>query len=230
MGAQFRIVVMLLLVVTLLVSGCEGPLARVTPTPTVTPTAVPTSTATPTHTATLTNTPTPTPTTTPTHTPTLTPTATHTSTPTATRTSTPTPTATATPTLTPTRKPTRTPVPPTPTTPPSPTPCADPACITVTVEGQDVLVTWQAGALTDPNTWYYVLCRAGDPTCSEAPLARERMVPEGAQDQGWLRLSMSAWGSGDYFMRFEHQVYYHTDWGGGFEVPVIVALAFFHIP
>jgi len=55
------------------------------------------------------------------------------------------------------------------------------------------------------------------------------MVPEGAQDEGSLRLSMSAWGSGDYFMRFEQQVYQHTDWGG-FEVPVIVAVAFFHIP
>ena len=221
------------LAVALLLVGCEGPLARVTPTPTATPTAMPTSTATPTPTATPTHTPSPTPTTTPTHTPTRTPTATHTSTPspTTTPTNTPSPTATATPTLRPTPKPTRTPVPPTPTStvPPSPTPCAERVCITVTVEGQELLVTWQAGTLPDPNATYYRLCRRQDPACWEAPLARERVVPEG-QDQGWLRLSMSAWGSGDYWIRFEQQVYQDFGWGGA-EIPEPISnYAYFHIP
>ena len=91
-------------------------------------------------------------------------------------------------------------------------------------------MTWQAGLLPDPNTTYYRLCRAGAPDCQEAPLARERMVPEGTQDQGWLRLSMSVWGPGDYIVFFEQQVYQHTDWGGGFEVPVIFTAARFQIP
>jgi hypothetical protein len=98
------------------------------------------------------------------------------------------------------------------------------------VEGQEVLVTWQAGLLPDPNATYYRLCRRQDPACWEAPLARERMVPEGTQDQGWLRLSMSAWGAGDYIVFFEQQVYQHTDWGGGFEVPVTLTAARFQIP
>ena len=231
MSAPFRRTALILLVVTLLLVGCDGPLARVTPTPTVTPTAIPTGTATPSPTAAPTDTPTTTPTMTSTHTPTPTPTATPTSTPTPTPTSTPTPTATATPTVTPTRKPTRTPVPPTPTAtvPPSPTPCTQPVCLTVTVEGQEILVTWQPGTLPDPNLAYYRLCRRGAQDCWEAPLEYERVAPEG-QDQGWLRLSTSPWGPGEYIIHFEQRIYQDFGWGGGEYPETISNYVVFYIP
>lgn len=190
---------LIVLLLTLLLAAC-GP-ATPAPTPTeiaqaptteVPPSATPTSTATPTPTASPTHTPTHTPTATPTATPTHTPTHT----PTATWTSTPLPTATATPSLTPTR----TPVPPTstPTAPPAPSPCKEAVCLTGVLQGQELLVTWQAGSLPDPNATYYILCRRGDPGCWENPLARERVLPP---DQGQLRLQMG-WGPGDYFLFF----------------------------
>mgnify|MGYP001823529295 CR=1 FL=1 len=91
-------------------------------------------------------------------------------------------------------------------------------------------MTWQAGSLPDPDAIYYRLCRRQDPACWEAPLARERMVPEGAQDQGWLRLSMSAWGTGDYFMFFEQQVYRDFGWGGAEFPETISNYVVFQIP
>jgi hypothetical protein len=115
-NAKQRTIIVCLLAVSLLLSGCgPGQLLGPTLTPTPTPTLTPTPTSTPTQTAT--PTPTPTPTSTPTQTPTSTPTPTPTSTPTFTPTS--TPTATATPTETPTPKPT---IAPTKTPTPTPTP------------------------------------------------------------------------------------------------------------
>ena len=83
-------------------------------------------------------------------------------------------------------------------------------------------MTWQGGTLPDPNATYYRLCRRQDPACWEAPLAYERVVPEGGQDQGWFRLSMSAWGPGDYLLVFQQQVYVDFGWGGA-EGPVTIS-------
>ena len=110
---MFKFVVILL---TLLVVGCSGPLSSLSPTatptpastsPTAAPTPIPTATPIPEPTATLSPDPTPTPT------PTVTPTAAPMPEPTATLSPdpTPTPTPAATPTPRPTPKPTATPTP-----------------------------------------------------------------------------------------------------------------------
>ena len=90
-------------------------------------------------------------------------------------------------------------------------------------------MTWQAGTLPDPNLAYYRLCRRGDSDCWEAPLQYERVSPEG-QDQGWLRLSMSAWGPGDYIIHFEQRIYQDFGWGGGEFPETISNYVVFHIP
>lgn len=92
-------------------------------------------------------------------------------------------------------------------------------------------MTWPAGTLPDPYSVYYRLCpRSGTTNCWEAPLAYERVIPEGGQDQGWLRLSMSAWGPGDYLIVLQKQVYVDFGWGGA-EGPVTISnWVLFHIP
>ena len=57
-------------------------------------------------------------------------------------------------------------------------------------------MTWQAGSLPDPNSTYYIVRDKYDIT----PIVRERVVPEGAQDQGLLRLDTSAWGQGEFLL------------------------------
>ena len=91
-------------------------------------------------------------------------------------------------------------------------------------------MTWQSGTLPDPNATYYRVCLRADPKCWEAPLEYERVVPEGGQDQGWLRLQTSGWGSGDYLIWFEQRIYQATDWGGIEQGVAISNYARFQIP
>jgi len=210
-----RIAALIVVLLSLLLAAC-GP-ATSAPTPTLVvqapPTAVPpTATPTPTPTATPTNTATPIPTATPTHTPTPTPTATPTRTPTrtptATYTSTPSPTPTATPTFTPKPKPTATKVPPTST--PTTVPTLGPNTITAVLEGQELLVTWQPGWVTQDD--YYIVAWVNpDPNQLPAKFAEGSIYGEAGGDRGWLKIQTSTWGSGDFEISFWVR---HDYWGG----------------
>ena len=91
-------------------------------------------------------------------------------------------------------------------------------------------MTWQAGSLPDPNATYYRVCLRGDPKCWEAPLEYERVVPEGAQDQGWMKLQTSGWSSGEFLIWFEQRIYYSSGGVGGEGGERISNMVLFRIP